>query len=307
MKSTTSLARMNTAHEKYVLPETGIQSAIWDELRSPPGPLLRSHTVFSMKRRFSSLAVGVLALVGANSSASAQVTNTGIGAGPTDPSWMVSWGFYGSGPCPGGIGSGCSAYTAPTGGPVAATIVTSPPTPPWTPNNPGFSQWIGIAADATQAHTSGWAGGDNAQRFLYTFSTVLGGTSSIIGDLGWDNRLLGYEFFDIGGASLGGLVVPNVSWLTPTPTAAQSGFCRDSDGLFPTSGHPGNCLASMNISYVANAKSIKFYVVGDGATDGLRIDNSVAGFEVVPEPSTYALMASGLVALAIVARRRRHR
>ncbi len=63
-------------------------------------------------------------------------------------------------------------------------------------------------------------------------------------------------------------------------------------------------------SFVAGLNSIEFRWQGDGITDAIVIRSNTATLVpgnpgVVPEPSTYALMATGLVGMAGVAGRRR--
>jgi hypothetical protein len=59
----------------------------------------------------------------------------------------------------------------------------------------------------------------------------------------------------------------------------------------------------INSGFVAGVNTLEITVSGNGKTDGLLVDGRV---NVVPEPSTYALMATGLVGVVGVARRRRN-
>ncbi len=245
-----------------------------------------------------------LSLAIASSSAGAQIMNTGQGLGPTDPFWQVSWSFYEFGPCfstP--TAPGCAQYLNPSGAPTQASLIPSIPGP-WAPNASPTSSWIGINPSGNQDYRGEGPGpGDGANRFQYTFSTSVLGSGRISGQIGWDNRLMGYQLF-AGNIGLG-ITAPSAAWLTPVPSAPNEfGFCRDTDGVFPTASYP-NCLASFNIE-LPDAPEVKvteihFYTLGDGLTDGLRI----AGAATVPEPGSLLLVGAGLAGLTVTGLRRR--
>ena len=179
----------------------------------------------------------------------------------------------------------------------------------WAPNVPGTQQWIG-------ANNSASVGGNTRYFFQTTFASLIAGTTSF--GLGWDNRLVGayaggsIDFLNgilTGGTSLLGAVSPGTPY-----SGGKAGFCRDGDGVFPSSQYP-NCVLNVAISLAAGqGTTLTFVVEGDGQTDGLLV-GAAAGTNQpppitipttsVPEPSTFALLAAGLVGCAAVATRRR--
>lgn len=213
-------------------------------------------------------------------------TTCASGVALCDLNWSVRW-FNLSG------GAGGFFANAP--------IVTSIPSPPWAPNIVGQQQWIGAA-------NSGSVGGATRYYYQTTFTAPVSGVVSF--GLGWDNRLVGaYVGGSINlatGFFLGGLSLLDDTSPSNPYAGGKAGFCRDSDGVFPSAAYP-NCV--LNVAIAVNAdqlNTLTFVVEGDGTTDGLLVGTAAGANQppvipvpptTVPEPATLGLMFMGLVAL----------
>lgn len=252
-------------------------------------PHVYSNPGVMLKKVLSFASVGLFALAG---TADAQIANTGTGGGATDPFWTVNY------QCLDGWASLCTGRYSP----IVGQIIYSPPSPPWEAND-DVSKWIGATSTGDWPLYTGV--GDEVPRLRYFFETNFLGGPSINGLLGWDNQLIGMEFMLFGKNVWEGFVAAADLGITPYGDGL-SGFCRDGDGVYDGD-HVGSCLATINYTFdptLSRIKAVRFIVDGDGATDGFRFAGVAAG-TVVPEPSTYLLMATGLLGLGIAARRRR--
>ena len=231
--------------------------------------------------------------------AGAQIARTGetmvacgASAAGCDASWSVRW-------------FGLTPATAPGGGFLAnAVIITQPATGVWAPNVPGVQQWIGASADGTIPLNVP----NGASLFRYYFQTTFSVPQSLTVPfgIGWDNRLVGAF---VGGSiqsdgtfAGGSAVIPGLSPSTPY-AGGRGGFCRDADGIFPTAAHP-NCVLNLSLGATIQPQRQTLTIVleGDGSRDGFFVGSTTS---TVPEPSTYALLGTGLGVLGVLARRRR--
>jgi hypothetical protein len=181
----------------------------------------------------------------------------------------------------------------------------------WAPNEAGVQQWIGAASGGSVGYASRYY-------FQTTFTSDISQTLDF--GLGWDNRLVGA--YVGGGIDLAtGLFVGGTSLLPGTSPATpyadgRAGFCRDADGVFPTSQFP-DCVLNVAIGVNAGqANVLTFVVEGDGTTDGFLLGlaegaNTPPVITVpattVPEPTTVVLSGAGLALLGLAQRWRRKR
>ncbi len=222
----------------------------------------------------------------AASAAGAQWANTGSIAAANDPVWSVRWrGINGATVTPGFLAN-------------AATMSAIPSV--WNPNL-ADTRWIS-ASSTGSVPVSGGAG---TARVEYLFQTTFTAATPMLGGrLGWDNLFLGAFLggsIDASGALVGGTRVLDA--FVAGPGQGLYGFCRNGDGFLPGSRYP-NCTMPFLISglTVGQPTTVTFVLHGDGGTDGLFLTGAIG---LVPEPSTAALLCSGLLGCGIFLRRRR--
>ncbi len=240
---------------------------------------MRSHVIRSAIRALVILAFPI-------SGAAAQWANTGSIAAALDPIWSVRW-------------RGINGATVTAGSLANAATISGIPSV-WNPNL-ADTRWIGASSTGSVAVS----GGTGTGRVEYLFQTTFTPTTEMIGGrLGWDNLFMGAFIggtIDASGALVGGTRVMDAF----VAQAGQGlyGFCRNGDAFLPGSSYP-NCTMPFIIKglTVGQQTTITFVLNGDGGTDGLFLTGATA---LVPEPTTAALLITGLLGVLAVNRRRR--
>lgn len=227
-----------------------------------------------MRLKLSPLALG-LALAASAAGAQPTFHSTGT-AGSIDPYWTVSCEVIGPAGTP----------ACPASGFVAASVVTATPYG-WAAVPTSGASYIGALPSGSPFPE----GTGETPNYQYTFRQMIDfggldpiGQQLVLSTLRIDNYWVGYRVN-------GGAIVP--AGISPTPVAAVGNNWETNFAL---------TVPAMTSGWTSGVNSFDIIVTGNGRTDGIL---AVGEFRTVPEPSTYALMGTGLAGLGVAAARRR--